>query len=114
MATGSEVEIALKAREILQAEGIGTRVVSMPCMELFAAQPEAYRRKILPAGPVRVAVEAAVRQPWDRWLLGERGREAKAAFVGMEGFGASAPAERLYEEFGITAKAVATKVRARL
>ncbi|MCX7889774.1 MAG: transketolase, partial [Rhodobacteraceae bacterium] len=92
MATGSEVEIALGARAILEARGIGTRVVSMPCMELFAAQPESYRRRILPAGPVRVAVEAAVRQPWDRWLLGERGREARAAFVGMQGFGASAPA----------------------
>ncbi len=114
MATGSEVEIALTARDLLQAEGIGTRVVSMPCMELFAAQPEAYRKRVLPAGPVRVAVEAAVRQPWDRWLLGERGREAKAAFVGMEGFGASAPAERLYEEFGITAEAVAAKIRALL
>ncbi|MBC7141486.1 MAG: transketolase, partial [Rhodobacteraceae bacterium] len=114
MATGSEVEIALKARDLLQAEGIGTRVVSMPCMELFAAQPEAYRKRILPAGPVRVAVEAAVRQPWDRWLLGERGREAKSAFVGMEGFGASAPAERLYAEFGITAEAVVAKVKARL
>ena len=114
MATGSEVEIALKARDILEAEGIGTRVVSVPCMELFAAQPEAWRRRVLPAGPVRVAVEAGVRQPWDRWLLGERGREGKSAFVGMEGFGASAPAERLYEEFGITAEAVAAKVRAML
>ena len=111
MATGSEVEIALKARDLLEAEGIGTRVVSMPCMELFAAQPEAYRKKILPAGPVRVAVEAAVRQPWDRWLLGERGREAKAGFIGMAGFGASAPAERLYAEFGITAEAVVEKVK---
>jgi transketolase len=114
MATGSEVEIAMKARDLLQAEGIGTRVVSVPSMELFAAQPEAYRRKVLPAGPVRVAVEAAVRQPWDRWLLGERGTERKAGFVGMEGFGASAPAERLYAEFGITAEAVAMKVKALL
>ncbi len=114
IATGSEVEIALAARAALQAEGIGTRVVSMPCMELFAEQPEAYRRRVLPAGPVRVAVEAAVRQPWDRWLLGERGKETKAAFVGMEGFGASAPAERLYAEFGITAQAVADKVKALL
>ena len=111
MATGSEVEVALGARAILEAEGIGTRVVSMPCMELFAAQDEAYRRRVLPAGPVRVAVEAAVRQPWDRWLLGERGREARAGFVGMTGFGASAPAERLFAEFGITAEAVAQKVR---
>ena len=114
MATGSEVEIALKARDLLQAQGIGTRVVSMPCMELFAAQPETYRKRVLPAGPVRVAVEAAVRQPWDRFLLGERGREAKSAFVGMEGFGASAPAERLYAEFGITAENVAARVKALL
>jgi transketolase len=109
MATGSEVEIALKAREALEAEGIGTRVVSVPCMELFAAQDEAYRKKVLPAGPVRVAIEAGVRQGWDRWLLGERGRDGKAGFVGMSSFGASAPMERLYKEFGITAEnAVAT------
>ncbi|MFZ7090593.1 transketolase [Primorskyibacter sp. 2E233] len=114
IATGSEVEIALAARDALQAEGIGTRVVSMPCMELFAAQDEAYRRRVLPAGPVRVGVEAAVRQGWDRWLLGERGREAKADFVGMDRFGASAPAETLYEKFGITAENVAGKVRALL
>ncbi|WP_126977915.1 transketolase [Frigidibacter oleivorans] len=114
MATGSEVELAMKARDLLEAEGIGTRVVSMPCMELFAAQDETWRRKVLPAGPVRVAVEAAVRMPWDRWLLAERGKEAKAGFVGMEGFGASAPAETLYREFGITAEAVAAKVKALL
>ncbi|MEO6299796.1 MAG: transketolase [Paracoccaceae bacterium] len=106
IATGSEVEIALKARDALQAEGIGTRVVSMPCMELFAAQDEAYRKRILPAGPVRVAVEAGVRAGgWDRWLLGERGREAKAGFIGMHSFGASAPIDRLYKEFGITPEA---------
>jgi len=114
MATGSEVEIALKARELLQAEAIGTRVVSMPCMELFAAQDEAYRKRVLPPGAVRVAVEAAIRQPWDRWLLGERGSEKKAGFVGMTGFGASAPAERLYAEFGITPEAIAAKVKSLL
>ena len=114
MATGSEVEIALAAREALEAEGIGTRVVSMPCAELFAQQPEAYRRKVLPAGPVRVAVEAATGFGWDRWLIGERGRDGKAAFVGMTGFGASAPAERLYQEFGITAENVAAQARALL
>ncbi len=114
MATGSEVEIALAARDLLEAEGIGTRVVSMPCMELFAQQDEAYRKRVLPAGPVRVAVEAAVRQGWDQWLLGERGREQKSAFVGMEGFGASAPAETLYEKFGITAANVAAKAKALL
>ncbi len=114
MATGSEVEIALKARDQLEAEGIGTRVVSMPSMELFAAQDEAYRRKVLPPGPVRVAVEAGVRMGWDRWLLGERGREAKAGFVGMSTFGASAPMERLYAEFGITAEATVAAAKALL
>jgi transketolase len=114
MATGSEVAIALAARDLLQADGIGTRVISMPCMELFAAQEDAYRKRVLPGGPVRVAVEAAVRQGWDRWLLGERGREAKAAFVGMEGFGASAPEKALYAHFGITAEAVAEKAKSLL
>ncbi|MEI4470215.1 transketolase [Frigidibacter sp. MR17.24] len=114
MATGSEVEIAIKAREALEAAGIGTRVVSVPCMELFAAQDEAYRKKVLPAGPARIAIEAAVQQPWDRWLYGERGRAAKAGFVGMTDFGASAPAERLYAEFGITAEAVVEKAKALL
>ena len=110
MATGSEVEIALQARDILQQNGIGTRVVSVPCMELFAAQDEAYRRRVLPAGPVRVAIEAGVRDGWDRWLMGERGREAKAGFIGMQGFGASAPAPELYKKFGITAENAAAMV----
>ena len=114
IATGSEVGIAMEARDMLEAEGIGTRVVSMPCMELFAAQDEAYRKRVLPAGPVRVAVEAGVRMGWDRWLLGERGRATKAAFVGMSSFGASAPAEVLYDHFGITAEAVAAQAKALL
>ena len=114
IATGSEVEIALKAREALEAEGIGTRVVSMPSMELFAAQDEAWRKKVLPAGPVRVAIEAGVRQGWDRWLLGERGRDGKAAFIGMSSFGASAPYDRLYKEFGITAEAAVAAAKALL
>ena len=114
IASGSEVSSALEARAILEGEGIGVRVVSMPCMELFATQDESYRKRVLPGGAVRVAVEAGVRQPWDQWLLGERGREAKAGFVGMEGFGASAPAEELYAQFGITGEAVAAKVRALL
>lgn len=113
IATGSEVEVALKARDLLHAEGIGTRVVSMPCMELFAQQDEAYRKRVLPAGPVRVGVEAAVRAGgWDRWLLGERAK--KSDFVGMDGFGASAPAGVLYQQFGITAEAVAAKAKALL
>ncbi|PRY78845.1 transketolase [Yoonia maritima] len=111
MATGSEVEVALAARELLEAEGIGTRVVSMPCWELFEAQDESYRKRVLPAGPVRVAIEAGVRLGWDKWLMGERGNNKKAGFVGMPGFGASAPAERLFEEFGITAKDTADLVK---
>jgi transketolase len=114
MATGSEVEIALAARDLLEGEGIGTRVVSMPCWELFEAQDDNYRRKVLPAGPVRVAVEAAIGFGWDKWLLGERGKNGKAGFVGMEGFGASAPADELYAHFGITAQGVADKVKSLL
>ena len=111
MASGSEVAVAMEARDILQAEGIGVRVVSMPSMELFAQQEDGYRKRVLPGGPVRVAIEAGMRQGWDQWLLGERGREAKAGFVGMDSFGASAPANELFRDFGITAEATAQKVR---
>jgi transketolase len=83
----------------------------MPCWELFEKQSEKYRRKILPAGPVRVAIEAGSRMGWDRWLSGERGSDKKSFFIGMTGFGSSAPAERLYEEFSITAEATVKAVR---
>ena len=114
LATGSEVEIAMQARDLLQRDGFGTRVVSMPCWELFEAQDDKYRRSVLPQGPARVAVEAAVRFGWDRWLDGERGDRRKSGFVGMEGFGASGPIEALYPHFGITAEAVAAKARSLL
>jgi transketolase len=114
MATGSEVEIAMKARALLEADGIGTRVVSMPCWELFEEQDAAYRRRVLPPGPVRVAVEAGIRFGWDRWLFGEGGKREKSGFIGMHGFGASAPIERLYKEFGITAEDTAAKVKSLL
>ena len=114
MATGSEVEVALAARALLQAEGIGTRVVSMPCWELFEDQPQTYRRRVLPPGPVRVAVEAGIRFGWDRWLFGEGGKREKSGFIGMHDFGASAPAEELFEQFGITAAATADKVKSLL
>ena len=115
IATGSEVSLALEAREALQAQGIGTRVVSMPCMELFAAQEPSYRKRVLPGGSsVRLGIEAGVRQGWDRWLLGERGREAKSDFIGMSGFGASAPAGTLFEHFGITAQAIVERAKALL
>ena len=115
IATGSEVSLAMQAKARLEADGIGTRVVSMPCMELFAEQDEAYRRKVLPAGAaVRVGIEAAMRQGWDQWLLGERARPGKSDFVGMDRFGASAPAGELFEKFGITAANVVDKVKALL
>ncbi len=114
IATGSEVSIALEARELLEAEGIGCRVVSLPCMELFAQQDDAYRKRVLPGGAVRVGIEAGVRQGWDQWLLGERGKWGKADFVGMDSFGASAPAEELFEKFGITAAHVVEKAKALL
>ncbi|AXI47002.1 transketolase [Sulfitobacter sp. SK012] len=114
IASGSEVSVAMAARELLQAQGIGTRVVSLPCMELFAQQDDGYRKRVLPGGAVRVGIEAGVRQGWDQWLLGERGKWGKSDFVGMDRFGASAPAGELFEKFGITAENVAEKAKALL
>ncbi len=107
-ATGTEVPVALAAAERLEAEGTPTRVVSVPCFELFFQQDAAYQASVLGRGTVRVAVEAAIQQGWERFI-GEDG-----GFVGMTGFGASAPAEVLYEKFGITAEAVVAQVKARL
>lgn len=114
LATGSEVAIAIQAREALQAEGIGTRVVSMPCWESFAEQDTRYRNDVLPQGTVRVGIEAAARQGWDRWLSGEGGSESKAAFIGMDSFGASAPGGDLYEHFNITSERVVETVKSLL
>jgi transketolase len=100
LATGSEVGIAMAAREQLSGKGIAAAVISMPCWSLFEAQDEAYRRSVLGTAP-RVAVEAAVEFGWNRYI-GERGR-----FIGMHDFGASAPIEAVYPHFGITAEAVA-------
>ncbi|MFD4234176.1 transketolase [Streptomyces sp. NPDC058542] len=106
VATGSEVHIALEARELLAAEGRDARVVSLPCREWFAEQPYAYQDAVLPPGVrARVSVEAAVAQGW-RDVVGDAGRT-----VSLEHFGASAPYERLYEEFGITPRAVADAAR---
>ena len=104
LATGSEVGIAVEARALLARDGIEAAVVSMPCWELFANEPVAYREAVLGSCP-RVAVEAAVAFGWERWL-GDRG-----AFVGMTGFGASAPEEKLYEHFAITPAKVAEAAR---
>jgi transketolase len=99
LATGSEVSLAMTAREELKKAGIAAAVVSMPCFALFDEQNDAYRAAVLGAAP-RIAIEAALRQGWDRYL-GE-----KSAFIGMKGFGASAPSGDLYKHFGITVEAV--------
>jgi transketolase len=106
--SGTELALAAKARDILQADGVPTRVVSTPCWAMFEAQPDAYRRAVIGDAPVKAAIEAAVRFGWERFI------GADGVFVGMSGFGASAPAERLYQEFGITAEALAQAVKARL
>jgi transketolase len=107
IATGSEVPIAMVARAALAAEGIATAVVSLPCWELFAGQDEAYRAQVLGGAP-RIGIEAACGFGWERWL-GPDG-----VFIGMTGFGASAPFEDLYRHFGITAEAIVAAVKKRL
>ena len=101
LATGSEVSLALDARSQLQEQGIGTRVVSMPCMEWFDDQDESYREEVLPTSvTARVSIEAGVSQSWHRFV-GDAGRS-----ISLEHFGASADYQRLYQEFGLTAQAV--------
>ena len=97
-----------QARDLLEADGTPTAVVSMPCWELFDGQDETYHKQVLGPDTIRVAVEAAVRQGWDSYIRSNGG------FVGMTGFGASAPAEELYDNFGITADSVVAAVKARL
>jgi len=104
--TGSEVQLAVQARELLAAEGIAARVVSMPCREWYDAQEEAYRETVIPPGvKARVSVEAGIAQGW-REVVGDHGR-----IVSIEHYGASADSERIYAEFGITADAVARAAR---
>ncbi|HVO00639.1 MAG TPA: transketolase [Candidatus Cybelea sp.] len=111
LATGSEVSIAVDAQALLAKDGIDAAVVSLPCWELFDQQSEAYRNEVLGTG-VKVAVEAMVSFGWERYLgqIGPKG----AGFVGMTGFGASAPGPDVYKHFNITAQAVAEAVKARL
>ena len=104
LATGSEVHLAVEAAEALAADGLGAAVVSMPCWSLFEGQTADYRASVLGTAP-RIGVEAALRFGWDRWI-GADGR-----FIGMSGFGESAPAPDLYRHFGITAEAIASAVR---
>jgi len=106
IATGSEVSLAMTARDALKAAGIATAVVSLPCWELFAAQDDAYRTSVLGSAP-RFGIEAAVGFGWEAWL------GADGIFIGMAGFGASAPADDLFKHFGITPDAVVQAVRKR-
>ena len=108
MATGSEVHLAIEAKQQLEAENIGTRVISMPCFELFDKQKSSYRDDVLGSTPVRIAIEAAIRQGWDAYLRPGDG------FIGMESFGASAPADRLFEHFGITVDTIVKNAKDRL
>jgi transketolase len=107
--TGSELYLALEAAKQLAHHGVSVRVVSLPCWELFDSQPEEYREWVLPSAvKARVAVEAGLRQGWERYV----GLEGK--IIGMDGFGSSAPASVLYEKFGITIEAVIRAVKALL
>jgi transketolase len=107
-ASGSEVAIAVEARKLLSERGVPARIVSVPCFELFAEAPERTRRAVVGSAPVKVAVEAGIRQGWDA-IIGSDG-----AFVGMHGFGASAPYKDLYNHFGITAQAIADAALSKL
>ncbi|CAN7355283.1 transketolase [Pararhizobium sp. LjRoot238] len=107
-ASGSEVELAVKAAADLNGKGIAARVVSVPCFELFAEQPEAYRKAVIGDAPVKIAAEAAVRQGWD-YFIGSDGD-----FIGMYSFGASGPAKDLFKHFGITVEAIVAAAEAKL
>ncbi|MET3856059.1 transketolase [Rhizobium sp. OAE497] len=107
-ASGSEVELAVAARATLEAKGVSVRVVSVPCTELFFEQPDAYRKEVLGNSPVKIAVEAAVREGWDAFIGPE------GTFVGMKSFGASGPAKDVFKHFGITADAVVAAAEAKL
>jgi transketolase len=108
IASGSEIEIALKAQELLAADGISAAVVSIPCWELFSAQTQHYRDEVLGPGSLRVGIEAALPFGWERWI------GPFDSFVGMQSFGASAPANELYAHFRITPEAVVENVKGRL
>jgi transketolase len=109
LATGTEMALALGARDLLAAEGIAARIVSLPCWALFEQQPEKYRRMVLGSLP-KVAIEAASPFGWDRYI-GDPLSGSGGAFLGMQGFGASGPAKDVYTHFGITAEAAADLAR---
>jgi len=109
IATGSEVPLALRARELLARDGIGVRVVSMPCTQIFDRQDAGYRRAVLPAGVARLAVEAGATDGWRKYIGAID--DPRAAVVGIDRFGESAPAAPLFQYFGFTAEHVADAVR---
>ena len=99
--TGSEVSIAVEAQKLLAEAGVPTRVVSIPCMDIFDQQDDSYKHQVIGEAPIKVGVEAAIRMGWDH-IIGSDG-----LFVGMTSFGASGPYKKVYEHFGITPRAVA-------
>ena len=111
IATGSEVEVAIATADALEAEGIGADVISMPCMELFDAQGEAYKADLLPADALKVSIEAGATMGWERYTSFGAGGGLQ---IGLDRFGASAPAEDLYARFGFTAEAIVPKIKAKL
>jgi transketolase len=107
-ASGSEVGIAMAARGLLESEGVGARVVSVPCFELFEQQPADYQDAVIGETEVKIAIEAGVRMGWDRFI------GTKGVFIGMTGFGASAPDKVLFEHFGLTPDAVVRAAKSKL
>ena len=114
VASGSEVSIALNTQKKLENDGIGTRVVSMPCWELFEKQDAKYQKKVLTSNCLIVGIEAASPMGWDKWLHAGWRKNKDNFFVGMNDFGASAPAGDLYEHFGITTDNIIQKVKEKL
>jgi transketolase len=102
------------AQTILENEGIGTRVVSMPCWELFEKQDRKYQRKVLTSSCLTVAIEAASPMGWDKWLHAGWRKNKNNFFIGMNDFGASAPAPDLYKYFGITPENIVNKIKDKL
>ena len=107
MATGSEVELAITVADRLETQGIGADVVSMPCWERFEAQDAAYRADVVPEGPLLVSIEAGVTLGWERYTAG-------GIRIGIDSFGASAPADQLYDYFGFSVEAILNKIQTKL
>ena len=110
MATGSEVHIALNAREELEKRGIGTRVLSIPSWELLEQQGSRYKKKLFPTGTIRIAIEAGVKLGWEKWLFENGGRSQNTSFIGMSSFGASGPVNHIFDHFKINVNEICRQV----